>query len=178
MRLLVVFTAFAVVMPSIAAFAQDVATKELSKDDMVCQLDPAACPIHRGIQATPAGQELQRNTVNLTVNFENNSANLQTDALINLDRLGTALSDPRLAGKKFRIGGHTDAKGNDKRNLVLSERRAKTVREYLIHKFKIPANDLVATGYGRTKPLDTKDPDSALNRRVEVVNLTPTPPRQ
>jgi outer membrane protein OmpA-like peptidoglycan-associated protein len=178
MRLLVVFAAFAAVMPSIAAFAQDVATKEPSKDDMICQLDPGACPIHRGIQATPPGQELQPNTINLTVNFENNSAVLETDALINLDRLGTALSDPRLQGKKFRIGGHTDAKGNDRRNLILSERRAEMVRKYLIHKYKIPANSLVATGYGRTKPLDPKDPDSPVNRRVEVINLTPTPPRQ
>lgn len=185
MRLLLVLAALAAVMPSIGASAQEVANKELkvankelTKDEMVCLLDSEVCPRHRGLQATPPGTELQPNTVNLTVGFENNSAVLETDALINLDRLGTALSDPKLAGKKFRIGGHTDAKGSDRRNLILSERRAKTVREYLVKHFKIPANNLVATGYGRTKPLDPKDPESPVNRRVEVVNLTPSPPRQ
>ena len=181
MRLLLVLAALAAVMPAIAASAQDAAPKdvthkELTKDEMVCQLDPGSCPIHRGLQATLPGQ--QPNSVNISVGFENGSANLQTDTLISLDRLGTALADPKLQGKQFRIGGHTDAKGNDKRNLVLSERRAEMVRKYLIKKYKIPASTLVATGYGKTKPLDPNDPDNPLNRRVEIVNLTPTPQRQ
>ena len=56
------------------------------------------------------------------------SAELQQDAQITLQQLGTALKDPSLAKYSFTIAGHTDAKGSPEYNQKLSERRAEAVR--------------------------------------------------
>jgi OmpA-OmpF porin, OOP family len=174
--MLCLLSALAIMTSPVAASAQ-----ELTPDQMMCQLDPQnkACHRTRGLNNTGgaiyATKDWAPNTVNLTINFEYNSAILQTDARINLDRLGTALT--QLEGEKFRIGGHTDSKGSANYNLSLSERRAKAVRDYLITRFNIPSANLVATGYGKTRPLFADDPENPANRRVEVLNLTPTPPR-
>jgi OmpA-OmpF porin, OOP family len=114
-------------------------------------------------------------SVNLSINFENHSAVLQSDAHFALDNLGAALSSPGLAGKKFRICGHTDARGSASGNLALSRRRAEAVRDYLIANFNIPPENLIALGCGSTRPLLPDDPENAANRRIEIINLTPTP---
>jgi len=70
-------------------------------------------------------------SVDLTVNFEFNSARLSNDGMISLDSLGQALSDPALRGERFEIAGHTDAIGSDEYNQKLSEARAQAARDYL-----------------------------------------------
>ncbi|NOQ71984.1 MAG: OmpA family protein [Crocinitomix sp.] len=52
---------------------------------------------------------------------------------------------------KIELQGHTDAQGDDKRNLTLSDNRAKSVMKYLVNK-GISADRLTAIGYGETKP--------------------------
>ena len=66
------------------------------------------------------------------------------------------------------ISGHTDNVGDDAMNLDLSERRAASVRKYLINK-GIDENRLTSLGFGETKPIaDNKTSKGrALNRRVE-----------
>ncbi len=68
----------------------------------------------------------------------------------------------------IEIGGHTDSDGDPKRNLNLSQRRAKAIKRYLIEK-GISANRLVAKGYGESKPLVKNDTKAhkQINRRVE-----------
>lgn len=67
----------------------------------------------------------------------------------------------------IEVAGHTDSVGNDAYNMALSERRANTVRDYLIAK-GVPAERLTAKGYGETEPLaDNGTEDGrAQNRRV------------
>ncbi|HET9054893.1 MAG TPA: OmpA family protein, partial [Cyclobacteriaceae bacterium] len=73
------------------------------------------------------------------------------------------------ASLKLDIDGHTDAVGSEESNQVLSEKRAASVRDYLISK-GIEAERLVATGYGETKPVDSNDTAAgrAKNRRTEM----------
>lgn len=70
---------------------------------------------------------------------------------------------------KIQIDGHTDAQGDDAKNLTLSENRAKAVRDYLIGKGVSEAR-LNSTGYGETRPVsDNKTAAGrAKNRRVEM----------
>ena len=70
----------------------------------------------------------------------------------------------------FRIEGHTDSSGSYPSNQRLSDRRAAAVRLYLIHS-GIPSENLIAIGYGETRPVDsnlTKE-GQRLNRRVEII---------
>jgi len=70
---------------------------------------------------------------------------------------------------KGEVQGHTDNVGNAEHNQNLSERRAASVKEYLVSK-GIAAERLVVKGYGLTLPIasnDTKE-GRAKNRRVQL----------
>jgi outer membrane protein OmpA-like peptidoglycan-associated protein len=68
------------------------------------------------------------------------------------------------------LGGHTDAAGSDTYNQELSEKRAEAVKRFLSEKFKLPAESLVAVGFGKSKLKNPANPLSEENRRVQVVN--------
>jgi OOP family OmpA-OmpF porin len=110
-------------------------------------------------------------SIDLAVNFEYASAKLTPDARLVLDNLGQALTDPALANSRFRIAGHTDARGGDAYNLALSKQRARAVAGYLMNQYRIEAQRLTVEGFGRSRLLDPANPASAVNRRVEVTNL-------
>ncbi|WP_225409013.1 Ig-like domain-containing protein [Stigmatella hybrida] len=75
-------------------------------------------------------------------------------------------ANPQLT--KIRVEGHTDSQGSDAFNMDLSDRRAKSVRTYLIEKEGIAADRLEAVGYGETQPVDTNATAAGRenNRRV------------
>ena len=114
---------------------------------------------------------VKRPKVNLEINFEYNSAQLTPKAEPQLNSLGEALTSSDLKGAIIMLGGHTDAKGGDAFNQGLSERRAETVKRYLIDKYKVPAESLMAAGYGKKGLKNEADPMGAENRRVEIVNM-------
>jgi outer membrane protein OmpA-like peptidoglycan-associated protein len=112
-----------------------------------------------------------RPKVDLDINFDYNSAAVTPKAEPQLNSLGKALTSSELAGSVFMVGGHTDAKGSDGYNQTLSERRAETVRRFLMDNYHIPAANLVTAGYGKKGMKNTADPYAAENRRVEIVNM-------
>jgi outer membrane protein OmpA-like peptidoglycan-associated protein len=70
---------------------------------------------------------------------------------------------------KVEIGGHTDSGGSEVANQKISEKRAESVKKYLMDKFNISGNRMVVKGYGSKKPIadnSTKE-GRAKNRRVE-----------
>jgi outer membrane protein OmpA-like peptidoglycan-associated protein len=113
----------------------------------------------------------KRPTVDLDINFDYNSAALTPKVEPQLDNLGKALTSSELTGSVIMLGGHTDAKGGDDYNQSLSERRAETVKRYLIEKYRIPAKNLISAGYGKKGPKNSGDLFAAENRRVEIVNM-------
>ncbi|CAN0429274.1 unnamed protein product, partial [Phaeothamnion confervicola] len=111
-------------------------------------------------------------SVDIEIYFDYNSAAVTAQAAATLSVLAQALKDPRLISARFLIGGHTDAKGGSDFNLELSERRAQSVRRFLIDKHGIDAGRLVAQGFGMQRPKAGLRPMDVQNRRVQVVNLT------
>jgi outer membrane protein OmpA-like peptidoglycan-associated protein len=109
--------------------------------------------------------------IDLEINFDYNSANISTKSLPSVQALGRALSNPGLKGSTFVVAGHTDAAGGDSYNQDLSERRADSIKRYLVSKFGIAGADLVTVGYGKTKLKDPANPMADVNRRVQVVNM-------
>ena len=69
------------------------------------------------------------------------------------------------------IEGHTDNTGTGAGNQTLSERRAASVRQYLITAFGIDGSRLKSAGFGATKPTAPNDTPEGRqnNRRVELV---------
>jgi outer membrane protein OmpA-like peptidoglycan-associated protein len=113
----------------------------------------------------------KRPKVDLEINFDYDSAALTPRTEPQLNNLGKALTSSELAGSVFMLGGHTDAKGSDEYNQTLSERRAETVKRFLIERYRVPAANLVSAGYGKKGLKNAADPYAAENRRVEIVNM-------
>jgi outer membrane protein OmpA-like peptidoglycan-associated protein len=109
--------------------------------------------------------------IDLDIQFDYNSADIRASSLPDVQSLGQALSNPSLKGSTFIVAGHTDAIGGEAFNQGLSERRADTIKKYLVDKFGIAGSDLVTVGYGKDKPKDPNAPMDPINRRVQVVNM-------
>jgi outer membrane protein OmpA-like peptidoglycan-associated protein len=120
----------------------------------------------------------KRPTIDLEVYFAYNSAAISPEAEAELMKLGRVLTNPELQGSVYFIGGHTDAKGSDDYNQKLSERRAAAVKQFLIEKFNLPDDSLVAAGYGEEKLKNKSDPFASENRRVQIANFDPKAPAQ
>ncbi len=110
-------------------------------------------------------------SIDISIGFAYDSAELDADGLITVKRLGIALSDPRLSSFRFLIAGHTDATGATEYNQILSERRAAAIRDVLVLLFEVPADRLQIAGYGEQRLVDPARPDDAINRRVQIVNI-------
>jgi outer membrane protein OmpA-like peptidoglycan-associated protein len=110
-------------------------------------------------------------SVDIEVFFEYDSAAITPVAMPKLQTLGLALSDAKLKGKTFMIAGHTDATGSAGYNQALSERRAQSVRKFLVDSFNLDPKTLVVIGFGEEQLKQPFDPASGENRRVQVVNL-------
>lgn len=105
------------------------------------------------------------------IRFDFASARIRPESRAVLDRVAAVMKTPEAASIRFRIVGHTDARGSAAGNLALSRRRAEAVRDYLTGQHGIDAERLVTEGAGETRPADPADPDAAENRRVEIVNI-------
>jgi outer membrane protein OmpA-like peptidoglycan-associated protein len=73
---------------------------------------------------------------------------------------------------EIELNGHTDNRGDAKKNLILSQQRVEKVKSYLVSK-GISSRRIKGKGFGGTKPIATNDTEEArrLNRRVEFVIL-------
>jgi len=109
--------------------------------------------------------------IDLEINFDYNSADISAKSLPSVQALGRALSNPDLRGSTFVVAGHTDAAGGESYNQDLSERRADSIKKYLVDKYGIAGSDLVTVGYGKSKLKDPANPMAEANRRVQVVNM-------
>ena len=72
------------------------------------------------------------------------------------------------ASLKVELGGHTDSQGADAANQALSQKRAESVRQYLLGK-GIAADRVTAVGFGEAQPIADNNPPEGRkeNRRVE-----------
>lgn len=106
-------------------------------------------------------------TLDSDVLFATNSSFLSAGAMKELDKLLAMLAT--YGAYKLDITGHTDATGTAEYNLSLSEKRAESVKEYLVKK-NIPAQHIATKGYGLIKPVAPNNTREGRekNRRVEI----------
>lgn len=105
--------------------------------------------------------------------FEFDSDKLTSDSKSELDKLFSLLANNPTVN--VEIQGHTDSKGSDSYNRKLSQKRAESVRNYIIKK-GIEAKRITAVGYGEKQPIarnenadgTENEEGMALNRRIEL----------
>jgi outer membrane protein OmpA-like peptidoglycan-associated protein len=104
------------------------------------------------------------------INFETNSDQLNEVSFTELNRVIKLMQEnPHL---RMEVAAHTDDKGSSEYNLILSNKRAKSVMDYLTA--SITPDRLVSKGYGENSPkVENKTEENrAVNRRVEVKVLS------
>lgn len=130
------------------------------------------CPSVPGIKENLGCPEVKREVRNLLkkamsgIEFEYNKATIIPSSYAILDEIAQVfIENPIFI---VEVQGHTDNVGNDEYNMDLSERRAQSVRTYLVNK-GVPAERLTAKGYGPHKPITSNDTAKgrSMNRRVE-----------
>jgi OOP family OmpA-OmpF porin len=100
------------------------------------------------------------------IQFESNKADLKSSSFATLNSIAEALkAQPDM---KVEIQGHTDGRGKRDFNVGLSQRRAETVKAYLVTK-GVDSERMVPRGYGPDHPIATNSTAQgrATNRRVE-----------
>jgi outer membrane protein OmpA-like peptidoglycan-associated protein len=100
--------------------------------------------------------------------FDSGSYTLKPAARERLARIsGIVLAYPDL---RLEIEGHTDSVGSDEFNQKLSEKRAASVRDYLVDN-NVSINNVIARGFGKTRPVADNSTAAGrkLNRRVEMI---------
>ena len=122
----------------------------------------------KGLQVDATGCPIKEQILPLDgVHFEFDKTRLTPDSTTILDHVAEALKES--PGLHYEIAGHTCNLGSAKYNQGLSQRRAESVRAYLVQK-GIPADQITAKGYGLTQPRVPNDSEQhrELNRRVEL----------
>ncbi|MGH7594111.1 MAG: OmpA family protein [Gemmatimonadales bacterium] len=101
--------------------------------------------------------------------FDLNSDRIRGESTPTLKEIGDMLVQH--ADLNLTIEGHTDNSGTAAGNQTLSEKRAASVRQYLIDNYKIDGARLKSAGFGATKPVAPNDTPEGRqnNRRVELV---------
>ncbi|MBI5575516.1 MAG: OmpA family protein [Deltaproteobacteria bacterium] len=104
------------------------------------------------------------------IRFDTGSAEIRRESFPTLERIRGLIAEDR--SLRFSIEGHTDNQGTSRLNGPLSERRAESVKAWLIEK-GIEPERLATRGWGQAKPLEANDSAEgrANNRRVEFVRL-------
>ncbi|MDB5372957.1 MAG: oprF 2 [Belnapia sp.] len=132
--------------------------------------DPRATKAGAPVQA-PVAESLQRTgQVQLYITFRTGSAELDMNAAPVLYQVRDALAEtPAL---RLRLIGHTDSTGSAATNLPLSQRRAESVRQWLLASGIAPER-LTAEGRGPSEPIADNGSESgrSLNRRVQAARL-------
>ena len=137
-----------------------------SDRDGVTDRDDACPGTARGVPVDNRGCAVIEKVVLKGVTFGAGSSVIKSEAFPTLRSVAAALNaNPKL---KVEIGGHSDSQGNDQKNQALSEKRAGSVKSFLI-KEGVAADRITVKGYGEANPVDTNDtPEGrANNRRVE-----------
>src|SRR5205814_8632612 len=83
---------------------------------------------------------------------------------------------PRLrgyAGAEIIVDGHTDSTASDEHNRVLTQKRAQSVRDFLVSSGGIDARQFETHGYGESRPIAGNETEEGRekNRRVEIIML-------
>lgn len=154
-----------------------------------CPMDSDGDGVYDGIDrcpGTPEGREVDAEgcgefeaalavgrLVLRDINFEFNSAQLDAQSRETLDEVAVAIRNAiaNRPGITIEVQGHTDAIGSEAYNQQLSERRAASVRDYVVSVEPSVEEALTTRGYGEANPIASNDTDEgrAENRRVEFV---------
>jgi len=135
--------------------------EEILKEEITASKPELVTPEHSSVEdaSTSINEIVSKNNIT----FDYRSSNISQESKDTLDKVLDILLG--LDNVSIEVAGYTDAKGDETYNKVLSQKRADTVRNYLI-KSGIRSQLITSVGYGEENPIS--DPKDIINRRVEI----------
>ncbi len=109
--------------------------------------------------------QFKDHATDLQVHFLKGSSMLAPESAAGLAQLATALQDSRLSGASLELAGHTDLSGRREANIILSQRRAESVKSFIVERGVDPKR-VTAKGYG---PDNLPHPEAPYDPRNRVV---------
>lgn len=106
-------------------------------------------------------------SLRLNINFKLSSAEIEEDSFGEVERVLEMMNEyPTMI---IQLEGHTDFRGNSRKNQELSEERVEAIKNYLVNK-NVSRHRIILKAYGGTQPLSRENTEDArsMNRRVEV----------
>ncbi|MCS7086723.1 MAG: OmpA family protein, partial [Bacteroidia bacterium] len=127
--------------------------------------------VSKKISLKPLGYAVGSKIILKNIFYDFDKYTLRPTSIAELERLLKILEDnPKM---RIRILSHTDSKGSDEYNMVLSNNRARAVVDWLVSK-GISKDRLEYKGMGETEPIDTNETEEGRqnNRRTEFEILS------
>ena len=137
----------------------------LDKDDKCPEV--AGTVANNGCPEVTEEVQKQLNDYARTILFDTGKSSIKAESTAVMVDIITILKE--YPNAKFTVEGHTDSVGSEKLNQSLSEKRANSVRDFLIAE-GVGADRLTAIGYGEAKPIASNKTRSGRkeNRRTEI----------
>jgi OOP family OmpA-OmpF porin len=130
------------------------------------EVDSQGCPI-----PDPEPEVISYTFEDVFFNFD--SATITDEGEARLREIGSTLIT--IMGADIEVHGHTDATGPENYNMGLSQRRAESVRDWLLENYnQLDADQFTVRQFGEDQPIDTNDTRDGRvrNRRVEIKVIT------
>ena len=147
-------------VPKLVERLKDLEWTQTQQGMTAAQITKALC--FKSFQVEPA--------LDLRIHFDFDSYNLNQRGLTETRVLGQALADQVLDGNNFVLIGHTDRRGSNDYNFMLSQNRARAVGDFLVRNYPSLTGRIITEGKGETELIYQGDTEKEhqLNRRVEV----------
>ena len=144
----------------LAALKQQAADRIKARADAQPQKRPPIAP-----QLTKLPQ------IRFDVVFDQDSSLIRPASYQTIGSIADALSDPKLRPYRYLIVDHVESAGRRDHNLILSQRRAESIRDVLVNTFKVSPKRLQALGLGEEQLQDVNRPASPANARVQIIAI-------
>lgn len=118
--------------------------------------------------------------VRFDIVFDPDSSLIRPASYGTVGSIADALTDPKLRPYRYLIVDHVESAGRRDHNLILSQRRAESIRDVLVNTFKVSPKRLQALGLGEEQLQDVNRPAAPVNARVQLILLgkfEPEPPK-
>jgi len=114
-------------------------------------------------------------TFNVDIQFDPDTPVVRPESYETVGRIADAMVQSTMLPYSFLIVGHIESNGKRESNVILSQRRADSIREILVNTFKISTKRLQTIGLGEEQLLDPARPTAPVNQQIQIMTIAKLP---
>jgi outer membrane protein OmpA-like peptidoglycan-associated protein len=114
-------------------------------------------------------------TFNVDIQFDPDTPVVRPESYETVGRIADALVQSTMLPYTFLIVGHVESNGKRESNVILSQRRADSIRDILVNTFKISTKRLQTIGLGEEQLLDPARPTAPVNQQIQIMTIAKLP---